>query len=232
MTDNCADTQESFEASSPMYEPESFQSSSPTQGHEAYNTSDAHQEHSSTDNNHESPRESSPTYGSISYQEEPHQKMETSPQNNWTSSSPPRRSGHRYNQREERRGPRPNQIRTRSFEVVNALRKAPKSVSEGRLADWFPDIKDIHATLIRCRNVRFIRDDQGTRRWEYESDRRIQNDVYDAVNDGCSRLEDVQRRVRRRFVVVRNALSVLERSKRIYCSTNNTGDQSWKSNRQ
>ena len=81
--------------------------------------------------------------------------------------------------------------------------------------------------LIRCKNVRFTRDKTGVRCWEYKTDRAVENDVYDAVDDGLSTLSDIQRRVRRRFAVVRNALDALVDYRKKLTRSESNGETSW-----
>ena len=114
----------------------------------------------------------------------------------------------------------------RTREIVDTLEKERGSVSEGRLSRWFPNT-NIAQALIKCKNVRFSRDKSGGRRWAYETDREVQKDVFTAVSDGCSSLDSIQRRVSRRFVVVRRALSALERCNRLVSTSAASGEQSW-----
>jgi hypothetical protein len=119
-----------------------------------------------------------------------------------------------------------NNNNNNSHEIVHALKKEGIPVSERRLGRWFPDV-NISQMLLRCKNVRFTRDKTGGRCWEYETDRAVENDVYDAVDDGLSSLSDIQHRVRRRFAVVRTALDTLVdyRKKVTRCETN--GEMLW-----
>jgi hypothetical protein len=113
-----------------------------------------------------------------------------------------------------------------SREIVDALKKKGSPVSERRLGRWFPDV-NISQILIRCKNVRFTRDKTGVRCWEYESDRDVENDVYDAVDDGLSTLGDIQRRVRRRFAVVRCALDSLVGYRKKLTRSDSNGEPAW-----
>jgi hypothetical protein len=128
-----------------------------------------------------------------------------------------RRGGGRYRERE---------TFTRSQDIVDVLKKERGSVSEQRLSRWFPNT-DISRALVKCRNVRFSRDKLGARRWAYETDRDVQKDVFNAVSDGLSALEAIQRRVGRRFAVVRRALMVMDKSKRLVRSESESGEPAW-----
>jgi hypothetical protein len=114
----------------------------------------------------------------------------------------------------------------RSQEIVDALKKEHGSVSEHRLSRWFPNT-DISRALVKCRNVRFSRDKLGGRRWVYETDRDVQKDVFNAVSDGLSSLDSIQRRVGRRFAIVRHALSAMEKSNRLVRSESESGELVW-----
>jgi hypothetical protein len=115
---------------------------------------------------------------------------------------------------------------TRSQEIVDVLKKERGSVSEHRLSRWFPNT-DIARVLVKCRNVRFSRDKLGGRRWVYETDRDVQKDVFNAVSEGLSSLDSIQRRVGRRFAIVRHALSAMEKSNRLVRSESVSGELVW-----
>jgi hypothetical protein len=124
-----------------------------------------------------------------------------------------------------RRGSSGNRRHT-SNEIVYALKKEGTPVSERRLGRWFPEVK-ISQILIQCKNVRFTRDKTGGRLWEYESDRAVENDVYDAVDDGLSSLSDIQYKVQRRFAVVRTAPDTLVDNRKKLTRSETNGEMSW-----
>jgi len=167
---------------------------------------------------------SSPTYQASS---SPTYQASSSPTYQASSSSPTDREnvhGSHARRRPRHEGARYSRPTPRAYpsadDIVNALKDHGSPVSDRRLGRWFPD-RNITQALMRTRNVRFTRGSSGSRYWEYESDRRVQDFVYKAVASGHSTLSDINGVVRRRLTVVRFALARLERSKQISRSDDN-----------
>jgi hypothetical protein len=222
---------EKYESSSPTYEPEKYEASSPTYQPEEYEVSSPTYDPKAQETPYDDKRTSSGYHRP--YDADP-QRYETGrnelpyeePSRTKTTSDKHEMTGSRNRRLEHpRRGHRSSRG-TDSIEIIRTLKRSRGLMSERRLAHLYPDVR-IASVLMGCKNVRFSRDVDGTRCWEYESDHSVQDAVYDAVKDGLSRLNDIQRRVSRRFTVVRTALTALERSGTIRSSNSRDGPQSW-----
>lgn len=95
--------------------------------------------------------------------------------------------------------------------LIEELRRSDVPLDEYELRDMFPRI-NIYRLLRSCHDVRFSRNIQGVRVWEIDTPERIEKDILNAITDGARSIEDIQRRVTRRFSTVRETLHRLVES--------------------
>jgi hypothetical protein len=108
-------------------------------------------------------------------------------------------------------------------EVIRCLKEEDGDVPERRLRRWFPKFNVIHI-LHNHDDISFSMDKERLRTWRYDPQEEVENDILDVLRDGCCTVQEVQRRVLRRFRVVRRLLDVLKRRGMVGCTTTETGD--------
>ena len=98
--------------------------------------------------------------------------------------------------------------------IIEELKRSEVPIDEYELREMFPRIH-IYRLLRSCQEVRFSRNTNGVRMWQFDKPEYIEKDILDSISEGAHTIEDIQRRVKRRFSTVRETLHRLSRNNEI-----------------